>query len=80
MTKTPKCQSWLGHRFEARYSTRPYGDLSLDDVSGPAAAVAFLYDKVIEGNTIREYQGDICVRCGFVVERKTAEKSTEATN
>ena len=52
----------------------------MDDVSGPAAAVAFLYDKVIEGNTIREYQGDICVRCGFVVERKTAEKSTEATN
>ena len=65
-----KCTSWRGHRFEARYSTRPIVLpaqkmqellwLSMDDLK-----------RLTE--PVRTYECDVCVRCGHVVQK--AEKS-----
>lgn len=64
MGDVPKCTSWLGHRFEARYS-----------VSNPALeALIRTSDKIdVGGTTIvamqnKTYVLDICTRCGCVVD------------
>ena len=58
----PKCTSWLGHRFEPRYSLTPPVLTKVgpaDDARGTLL--------VIESLTKREYAGDVCTRCGCIV-------------
>ncbi len=61
MTDVPKCQSWMGHKFEPRYSTQP-----------DATLAGFKADSVFSADlpkllTKRTYEFDICVRCGHKV-------------
>lgn len=76
MTETPKCRSWLGHKFEARYSSsRPH--IAYDALFWIGS---YRVAEVLEASKTHVYQHDICVRCGFVVERRRAEKPAKSTN
>jgi hypothetical protein len=60
----PKCTSWLGHKFEARF------DIGAK-VGGPveyegSALFVLELEKLKQSRT---YVHDICVRCGHVVQR-----------
>lgn len=73
MSDIPKCTSIWGHKFEARYSTsRPH--ITADQLFWVGGYLRGA--EVLEASKTRVYQHDICVRCGHVVERKSAEKST----
>lgn len=68
---TPKCTSWLGHHFEARYSK---GSAKAGEYEGNAIAVIELAER---SRTVT-YEGDVCTRCGCVVNtRNHAPKQTE---
>ena len=59
----PKCTSWLGHKFEGRYSSEPReGDFNKADAEGRSAIDALLRMRVN-----MTYECDICVRCGVKV-------------
>lgn len=60
----PKCTSWLGHKFEARFDTgaRVGGDAEYE---GSAYFILEL-EKLKHPHT---YVHDICIRCGHVVQR-----------
>lgn len=61
---TPKCTSWLGHKFEGRYSL---GDpIAIRARIAEAEALAM----VLEASKPKTYERDICVRCGVTVEKK----------
>lgn len=57
-----KCNSWFGHKFIARYSTRIPGSLRSFKVGDPEF-VEVIKDKI--------YEGDICVRCGVKINKET---------
>lgn len=57
----PKCTSWLGHKFEARYSEK-MPDQSLEFEKATVAAI-----KAFKTIT---YECDICVRCGHVIDHR----------
>lgn len=64
MTDTPKCSSWLGHKFEARYSNQnPALIKLLDNAVGGLELHPFAMKAMRE----ETYECDICVRCGFKV-------------
>lgn len=68
---TPKCSTWLGHKFEGRYSKGPARS---PDFEGAAIALIELAEKF---RTVT-YEGDVCTRCGCVVnERNRAPISPE---
>lgn len=75
MSETGKCISWLGHKFEGRYSSTPIeaGDRKLD-IQGTHAldAATLLY-------TTRTYERDVCVRCGATIEKTLAEPAAKAS-
>ena len=59
----------LGHKYEARYdrmpgavSIEPYGMVFADDVV-----------KIIAAGEAKTYRGDVCVRCGHVVNQEGKE-------
>lgn len=62
----PKCTSWLGHKFVARYSTKPH-------VMTPAQIDQMFWlgseDRRRMTRPIETYERDICVRCGCTLER-----------
>lgn len=60
MSVTVKCTSWLGHKFEARYTLTPPEPQRLNGTNGGVA-------RYIASMTKRTYERDICVRCGMVV-------------
>lgn len=62
----PKCTSWLGHKFKARYSTGPANPNAYDGYQGDAVA---LIELAKTSQTVT-YERDICVRCGITVEKK----------
>lgn len=72
IVSAPKCTSWLGHKFEARYSTEPPAEDVLAGLEGNAALVV---NELLKTMSKRTYEADICVRCGFVVEHKTDKSS-----
>lgn len=61
----PKCTSWLGHKFVARYSTKP-GKLT------PAQLKELFWLGTLERkyamSSERIYECDVCVRCGHVID------------
>lgn len=60
---TTKCTSWLGHKFEGRYSrTETQGET---DFEGSRYAVIDAI-KASKGRT-STYHCDVCVRCGLVI-------------
>ncbi len=64
MTDVPKCKSWMGHKFEARYSSAPVlADWPAFEAEGHAAIVA-----QVALRTRQTYECDVCVRCGHVVQ------------
>jgi hypothetical protein len=64
MTEIPKCTCWLGHKFEARYSTKNPALLKLLD---NAVGALELHPFAMKAMREEEYEGDICVRCGYKV-------------
>ena len=63
-TKQPiKCTSWLGHKFQGRYSCTETGGST--DFEGSVFSVM----KAIEASKdrTRTYHCDVCVRCGLVI-------------
>lgn len=71
----PKCTSIWGHKFEARYSYAAPAITKLGEVWDAEATV-----QVLNALAAKDYQHDVCVRCGHVVERKTPAKSTKSTD
>lgn len=75
MTETPKCTSWLGHKFRPRYSVTNPALLALitgsDKVDVNGGAIELMKDK--------RYVLDICERCGHVIEQKPPENATKPT-
>lgn len=65
----PQCQSWRGHKFEARYDTvETEGELAkrvthIRTIDESLSAFA-------DGLKLKTYtyRGDVCVRCGQTVE------------
>lgn len=68
MTDMPKCASWLGHKYEGRFTLEP----ASREMPGDMWA---LFPKEAKGaseaSRRRLYERDICVRCGHVIERRT---------
>jgi hypothetical protein len=61
-----KCTSWLGHKFEARYSSRP------TTLASPKMQELFwlsMDDRKRLTQPIRTYECDVCTRCGHVVQK-----------
>lgn len=61
----PKCTSWLGHHFVARYSTSPRNLL-------PKQMEELFWlghtERVQLTRPQRTYECDVCARCGHVVQ------------
>ncbi|VBB10645.1 hypothetical protein [Burkholderia stabilis] len=59
------------HRFEPRYDERPSEPVStlFDGMVRVSARTA---GNMIDGNAIRTYVCDVCVRCGAMVKREGA--------
>ena len=71
MSELPRCTSWLGHKFEGRYSSKgpPEGyDLKLTAKASTQAAKEAL--ELL--TSVKTYERDICVRCGVTVEKPRA--------
>lgn len=63
---TPKCTSWLGHKFEGRYSLTAAVLPAGLKVSIAVDSLSSIYERFRDAT----YVHDICVRCGHVVEKK----------
>jgi uncharacterized membrane protein YgdD (TMEM256/DUF423 family) len=60
-----KCTHWLGHKFEARYSKSGSTASAYNSYEGPAIVLVDLAEK----SRIVTYERDVCVRCGFAIEK-----------
>lgn len=60
----PKCTSWLGHWFSARYS---YGPAVIPEGGIPYSPAVDELGDILERIKSRSYVHDICIRCGHVV-------------
>ncbi len=63
-----KCTSWLGHKFEPRYTftVSPDHELKLGPMRGYGSVSA---EDIIRSFQSKTYERDVCVRCGEVIER-----------
>lgn len=59
----PKCTSWLGHKFEARYDLEAPTQVVKSSGGWSAREVV----DVLDATRPQTYVHDICVRCGHVV-------------
>ena len=68
----PKCSSWFGHRFEPRYTTEESG-WPMPSLGGQFADLTITTKgidmKDLQPASKRTYYGDVCVKCGAVVNR-----------
>jgi hypothetical protein len=63
--RVPKCTSWRGHRFEARYDD--YGGLDgFAELKGSDTTVIAMMNA---RQKRRVYVRDVCTRCGYTIER-----------
>lgn len=65
MSDLPKCKSWLGHKFAARYSAGAAVLPPNLKVSIAVDSLASIYERFRPVT----YERDVCVRCGATVER-----------
>lgn len=63
--KLTKCTSWLGHKFEGRYSLSPAQLPPGLKVSIAVDSLSSIYERF----RTQTYVHDICVRCGHVVRK-----------
>ena len=56
----PKCTSWLGHKFEPRYSKGP-SRFRVESMCESA------FIEAAEKYRTITYAGDVCTRCGCIV-------------
>lgn len=64
MSDVPKCSSWLGHKFEGRFTEHRACIWEVEEISS----------DLIEAMRSRSiYERDICVRCGWTVEKQTTK-------
>lgn len=63
---SPKCTSWLGHKYQARYSLS--GAPALTDEEA-MFAWSFDYAEILSQKRAKTYECDVCVRCGHVVQK-----------
>lgn len=61
----PKCTSWRGHKFEARYSLTAAPALTQQET---LFGWSFDYAAMLEQKRKKTYECDVCVRCGHVVQ------------
>lgn len=62
------CQSFWGHRFEPRYSYEKLpGQYGPREISGCMDAEQM--ETFLRANQNKTYHGDVCVRCGQVVNK-----------
>ena len=61
----PKCTSWLGHKYEGRYSQTASTSWPKFDTNSKEMA-----RELLNATRDKTYERDICVRCGHVVEKK----------
>jgi hypothetical protein len=61
----PKCASWMGHKFEARYSKGAVPLASFKQNAATAEEVT----ATLDGFREITYERDICIRCGYVIEK-----------
>jgi hypothetical protein len=66
MSAETKCLSWLGHKFQPRYSKSPPPDGVLDGIK----TNVYGGEMILKAYTGETYEGDICVRCGAVVNKR----------
>jgi hypothetical protein len=66
VTAVPKCTSWRGHKFEARYSSRPGRMPSPEQLFWVGYSLQL---DVVNASRIQTYECDVCVRCGHVVQQ-----------
>lgn len=62
-----KCTSILGHRYEARYSTRA---AKLTQQQIHEALWLSILDRARLTQPTKTYECDVCVRCGHVVQQE----------
>ena len=62
----PKCTSWLGHKFEGRFS---YVNPVMMKFMERVTKIDRLPSDFMEKSRDVAYECDICVRCGHVIER-----------
>jgi hypothetical protein len=65
MNAVPKCTSWLGHKFEGRYS---YTNPALVTLMNRASEINNLPPSMVVNMRDATYHCDVCVRCGHVIE------------
>lgn len=63
MSVIPKCTSWWGHKFEARYSLSASTMIEFEVGKATAKALGEIIDRYRD----RTYEGEVCVRCGYQV-------------
>lgn len=76
MSDVQKCTSWLGHKFQPRYSLSAASERVLDSLADGNSAVAV--QALLDRFRAKTYECDVCVRCGHVVERVFLEQFSDA--
>lgn len=66
----PKCTSWRGHKFEARYSKTAAHAWPKFDTNSQSMATL-----ILDATRNVTYECDICVRCGHVIDHMVNEKA-----
>lgn len=70
---TQKCTSWLGHKFEARYSDVPRKEELSETVAALNGLTGYQAGLVLRELKAARYEHDICVRCGLVITPSRSE-------
>jgi hypothetical protein len=73
----PKCTHWLGHKFEGRYSSPPVAE-EIAGMSIRASEYATAAKMLMDAARGKDYERDICVRCGHAIERQITNEKAEA--
>lgn len=68
MNAVPKCTSWRGHKFEGRYDK---GQAHMS--ANVRGCTVEEFAELLEQHRSVTYVRDVCVRCGFVIERGLAQ-------
>lgn len=69
----PRCQSWLGHKFQPRFDEETTGGSGVNDlisrITSMSAVFASELSQLIHAskNFKRRYVADVCVRCGHAI-------------
>lgn len=74
----PKCQSFWGHKFEARFSYTPRSGAVTEGRFETSGMMVSDMERILRRNQTKTYHGDVCVRCGAVVNDTPQDIRTES--